>query len=111
MLEQLYIGEFLVTVKCMCKSRAVQGGMECSHVPLLIMEKGDLNKKYISPQMIKYCINKENQCRREILFEEFDDDCQDIVPASLCLCCYACKLKCSCGKCDFNIAVFPIPNY
>ena len=49
----------------------------------------DINKKFISPQMIKYCINQESVCRRALLFEEFDD-CQT---SSLCLCCDMCKLK------------------
>ena len=61
--------------------------------------KGDLNKKFISPQMIKYCVNKDNLCRREILFEDFDD-CDDIVAEPLCLCCDICRTKCNCMECS-----------
>ena len=71
--------------------------------------KGDLNKKFISPQMIKYCRNEDSLCRRQILFEDFGK-CQCIVKSSLCLCCDVCRLKCDCGKCSSNLACFPIPS-
>ena len=61
--------------------------------------KGDLNKKYISLQMIKYCVNEENQCCRAVLFEDFND-CQDLKTDSLCMCCDVCRLKCNCGNCS-----------
>ncbi len=61
--------------------------------------KGDLNKKYVSHQMIKYCINEESQCRRAVLFEDFDD-CEEFKTDSLCTYCDACKTKCHCGNCD-----------
>ena len=66
--------------------------------------KGDINRKFVSSQMIKYCINKERVCRRNILFEDFND-CQSIVLESLCLCCDICQEKCSCDKCSDQICV------
>jgi ATP-dependent DNA helicase RecQ len=64
--------------------------------------KGDLNKKFISPQMIAYCVNEQNLCHRELLFKDFHD-CQDIVPDKLCLCCDVCQLKCNCPECSHKL--------
>lgn len=68
--------------------------------------KGDLNKKYHSPQIIKYCHNEDNLCRRKILFQDFAD-CEDVHPNTLCLCCDMCRFKCHCGACGSNLACFP----
>ena len=68
--------------------------------------KGDLNKKYHSSQIIKYCINEGNECRRQLLFKDFEG-CDHIVLSSLCLCCDICRLKCHCGECSSNLAGFP----
>lgn len=38
---------------------------------LIVYGSGDLNKKYTSEQMIKYCVNDESVCRRKLLFEDF----------------------------------------
>ena len=54
--------------------RASRDGMQSCAITYY--GKGDFNKKHISPQMIKYCINEEKQSHREILFEEFDDEKQ-----------------------------------
>ena len=61
--------------------------------------KHDLNRKYASPQIINYCVNEGNVCRRTLLFQEFED-CDDFQTNSLCVCCDACELKCKCSNCS-----------
>ena len=49
-----------------------------------------------SCSMKEYCTT--DQCRRTILFEDFDDsECEPLV--NLCMCCDNCALKCSCDIC------------
>ena len=62
--------------------------------------QNDLNRKYISQTMIDYC-RSEDQCRKGILFADFDG-CSDAVRGScmLCECCDVCKVKCKCGNCQ-----------
>ena len=61
--------------------------------------KHDLNRKYASPQIINYCVNEGNVCRRTLLFQEFED-CDDFQTNSLCACCDVCELKCKCSNCS-----------
>ena len=61
---------------------------------LLWNDKGDLNKKHTSHQMITYCTNNLKLCRRSILFKDFQG-CE--FTSIGCMCCDIC---CSCGQCD-----------
>ena len=73
------------------------GQMSCA---LLVYGKRDLCQTYTSKHMIKYCQN-ESQCRKKILFEDFDG-CQNVV-SNGCMCCDVCKKQCMCGQCDPNL--------
>lgn len=80
--------------------RAGRDGLQ-SYV-IAYYEKGDLNRKYVSSQMMKYCGNEEDLCRRAVLFEDFDQK-----PKDLCLCCDLCRLKCGFGNYnESNLATF-----
>ena len=76
------------------------GQTSCS---LLVCSKSDLRQGYTSEHIIKYCQNS-TQCRKEILFKDFEG-CQNVRSAS-CLCCDVCKEQCKCGECDQNVRAF-----
>ena len=48
--------------------------------------------------MMQYCKSKEN-CRRELLFQEFDEYNRCDAPTG-CLCCDLCAPNCTCLSCD-----------
>lgn len=75
------------------------GQISCA---LLVYGRRDLRQTYTSEHMIKYCRN-ENQCRKKILFEDFEG-CQNIVSKG-CMCCDVCKKQCMCGECDPNLDI------
>ena len=76
------------------------GQISCA---LLVYSRSDIHKNYTSEHMIEYCKNS-TQCRKEVLFRDFQD-CQDIGSTG-CLCCDVCKKQCICGKCDQNVCAF-----
>ncbi len=70
---------------------------------LIFKSPHDLDKRYTSQQMIKYCVNKETVCRRKILYDDFPD-CK--FSSKGCKCCDICKTSCNCGQCDINLSSF-----
>ena len=57
----------------------------------------DLSSKFISDDMKAYCRNRENLCRRELLFKQFDYYTN--FDGLLHDCCDVCSPKCACSKC------------
>ena len=72
---------------------------------LLVYGSRDLNKKYTSEQMIKYCGNSENKCRRKLLFEDFARYTEDSRCVG-CKCCDVCQMYSKCGNCEQVISEF-----
>ena len=71
-----------------------RAGRDSQHAnALLLKRKG---RKHMNKQMEKYCMN-ELICRREVLFEDYDD-CKCTL-SKLCLCCDVCAKQCNCGSC------------
>ena len=68
---------------------------------LLLTRKG--TKQHIGVPMKTYCENNSN-CRREVLFKDFDEH-RDTTKSNLrlCMCCDVCAAKCVCGKCSDTI--------
>lgn len=64
---------------------------------LIVYGSGDLNKKYTSEQMIKYCVNDESVCRRKLLFEDFTEYTSVGNVCVGCKCCDICQIHCKCG--------------
>lgn len=56
------------------------------------------DKKHSSRKMITYGQNMEC-CRRQLLFEDFEDCTLRTPPSSMCICCDVCACKCECGSC------------
>lgn len=69
------------------------GYLSCA---LLLYGKGD--RHLVSEPMRAFCSNHEN-CRRELLFQDFDHFKQIVKPCTLCNCCDICASKCSCKMC------------
>ena len=60
--------------------------------------------RHTSKHMKKYCTNEEGQCRKLLLFSDFDG-----CPSSAignCQCCDICKRNCKCGNCDKYLSNF-----
>ena len=74
---------------------------------LIVYGSGDLNKKYTSEQMIKYCVNAESVCRRKLLFEDFAEYTSVGNICVGCKCCDICQIQCKCGNCDQIISCIP----
>ena len=82
--------------------RAGQDGLlSCA---LLFYGKGDLSKKRTSEHMRQYCMNLDKQCRKVMLFSDFDG-CQNITTAG-CQCCDICRKGCTCINCERNLNIF-----
>ena len=59
----------------------------------------DLNRSYVSEQMIKYAKSTAT-CRRAILYSDFEKCSGDAERLSgTCECCDICRVKCNCGDC------------
>lgn len=71
---------------------------------LLLYGRGDLGKKRTSEVMIKYCINPDKDCRKKILFSDFDGS--ENIESRGCCCCDVCKKDCSCKQCEQNTRNF-----
>ena len=61
---------------------------------LLLTRKG--GRQHVSTSMKLYCDNK-SECRREVLYKDFDNVRHNL---RLCMCCDICAAKCECGKCS-----------
>ena len=59
---------------------------------------GGSEKKYCSRKMLAYCQNNDF-CRRQLLFEYFEDSTLKVTPKSKCQCCDVCAINCKCGIC------------
>ena len=68
---------------------------------LLLTRKGA--KQHISTSMKSYC-NNNSKCRREVLFQDFDEQTDKTKRnLKLCMCCDICSSKCVCGRCSDEI--------
>ena len=67
---------------------------------LLLYGNKDMSKKRSSSCMIKYCKNKDGECRRMLLFKDFDGPQVIANQAQGCRCCDVCRQKCKCGNCE-----------
>lgn len=56
------------------------------------------DQQYTSAKMMEYCKNR-SECRRELLFRDFDEYNRSDVPNG-CLCCDVCANKCTCHSCS-----------
>lgn len=72
---------------------------------LLFYGKSDLTKKRTSEQMRRYCTNSDQQCRKVILFSDFDN-CQGVATMRTCQCCDICRKDCTCTMCERNHNIF-----
>ena len=54
--------------------------------------------RFTTSAMVNYCTNT-SVCRRQILFEDFDEHSNILNPCSNCFCCDICSPKCSCVMC------------
>ena len=77
------------------------GALSCA---LLLYGRGDLGKKRTSEVMIKYCINPDKDCRKRILFSDFDGS--ENIESRGCCCCDVCKKDCNCKQCEQNTQKF-----
>ena len=77
------------------------GKLSCA---LLLTSPHDLDKRYISEQMIAYC-KESRKCRRQLIYQDFP---QSEFLSKGCLCCDVCKCSCKCGKCDENLKSFHV---
>lgn len=53
-----------------------------------------------SKAMMEYCRNEHNDCRRNLLYAEFEDSDLVALPSSKCRCCNVCSRSCKCGSCE-----------
>ena len=56
------------------------------------------DKRYTSKNMKNYCDN-DTECRRVLLFRDFDDSTLLLPPPTKCRCCDICRHDCKCGCC------------
>ena len=73
------------------------GDVACA---IIFCKGSNLDKRRVSKEMIKYCQN-ETQCRRSLLFSNFDSTIAvkpDENPTG-CLCCDVCAISCQCTNC------------
>lgn len=77
------------------------GKLSCA---LILKNSRDLDKRYVSKQMIDYCKNESTSCRRFLLYRDFPG-CDDLSSKG-CLCCDICRNSCECGQCDVNLRSF-----
>lgn len=75
---------------------------------LVLYTGRDLDKRTTSQGIIDYCKNKDNLCRRTLLFSDFDDysgsSCQG------CQCCDVCKFNCECNNCEEIVKDFYVAS-
>ena len=71
----------------------------------LLHGRGDLGKK-TSKQMKVYCTNAEKQCRKVLLFSDFDGTRRVSTEVKGCQCCDICREYCTCVRCESNIDLF-----
>lgn len=57
------------------------------------------DKRFTSNNMIHYCENS-TECRRKLLFMDFDDYTLSTPPPTKCCCCDICYKDCTCGSCE-----------
>ena len=70
---------------------------------LLLFANAD--QQYTKKAMIEYCKNT-TQCRRQLLFRDFDDANKITTPSTMCACCDICAKQCDCGRCKESISEF-----
>lgn len=76
------------------------GQLACA---LLFFAKAD--QQYTKKSMLEYCKNMI-QCRRHLLYRDFDDADKISTPSTKCNCCDVCARNCSCGDCKQIISKF-----
>ncbi|XP_003391313.1 PREDICTED: ATP-dependent DNA helicase Q1-like [Amphimedon queenslandica] len=71
-----------------------------SAVAELYFSRRDIGQCYVEETMKAYCKN-DSQCRRAVLFNDFD--CGDLPakPVPDCVCCDICAMVCTCTSCKF----------
>ena len=95
--EEMYVQE---------TGRAGRDGlMSCA---LLLFGKGDLSKRRASELMQRYCTNPQQECRKSILFSDFDS-CESATSGGCC-CCDVCMKDCGCIQCETNTNKFFFGN-
>ncbi len=78
-----------------------RGGRNGLHTEAILYNKSSIGL-HVSEQMKDYCRNTI-KCRREVLFEDFDDtSLYSSHQALMCTCCDLCELKCTCKECNME---------
>lgn len=57
-----------------------------------------------SAHLIKYCVNPDKDCRKKILFSDFDGS--ENIESRGCRCCDVRMNGCSCKQCELNTRPF-----
>ena len=63
------------------------------------------DQQYTKKAMVEYCKNT-TQCRRQLLFRDFDDANEITTTSEMCACCDICAKKRDCGHCKEGISEF-----
>ena len=63
------------------------------------------DRKYSSKKMTSYYQNTVF-CRRQLLFEDFEDSQLKVPSSCMCMCCDVCAIKCTCDHCSETCKTF-----
>ena len=68
--------------------------------PALALLLSKSSSRFLTQHMRQY-VNNKSQCRRDCLFQKFDNY-RHVSPSVMCLCCDVCLKSCTCGMCHSN---------
>ena len=66
---------------------------------ILYYSKADIGYNFVEEGIRNYCTNKDNQCRRQLLFADFEESPDVTSVAVGCKCCDVCSFVCECIDC------------